>query len=131
MSDDTQSTSSVPAVSIDDIIGSSKKAVPVPEPIVPTSGLPGGRSRRQNSYPPRDNGRGNFRSRGGSRYTRRNTTDYDNEPGEVSMAGDYSPNRLVDPSRAIEFGGEVDGRILPDAGVASEMIRGILDTGTE
>ncbi|MBP9700542.1 transcription termination factor Rho [Candidatus Woesebacteria bacterium] len=50
---------------------------------------------------------------------------------EPNGQADYSPNRFIDPSKAIEFGGEVDGRLIPDAGVASEMIKGILDTTTE
>jgi transcription termination factor Rho len=51
--------------------------------------------------------------------------------GGEQHGGDYSPNRLVDPSRAVEFGGEVDGRILPDAGVASEIIKGVLDLSSD
>ncbi|PWU22442.1 transcription termination factor Rho, partial [Candidatus Cerribacteria bacterium 'Amazon FNV 2010 28 9'] len=46
-------------------------------------------------------------------------------------AMEYNPNRMIDPNRAMEFGGEVDGRMLPDAGVASEMIKGVLDTSAD
>lgn len=131
MSDDHSSNNSM---SLDDIIGAPKgtaapQDIPV-EPIRTSEGreerpirrraprMSGGRSSRQEAYS-NGNGRG--------RYNRARTEQYDIS----ERAGEYNPNRMVDPTRAVDFGGEVDGRILPDAGVASEMIRGVLDTSTD
>lgn len=133
MSDDTQ-TPVNDAVTIDDIIGAPKPAPVEPKPLPPVEPITRSTTPRE-SREPRDS-RGPVRrsyDRGSNtrgRYQRSRPQNQDNiiEPNGQS---DYSPNRFIDPSKAIEFGGEVDGRLIPDAGVASEMIKGILDTGTE
>ncbi len=143
MSDDT--VQQTPSVAVADIIGGGTKApnIPIPEPVVvetvslrSSSGLPGGRGRRNSGYS-RDGGgnnrgynarpqsRGRFSNRGG--YSeQRQSDDY-----EQNSSSDYSPNRMVDPAKAVEFEGEVDGRVLPDAGVSSEVLTGFLDTSTD
>lgn len=130
MSDDTQ-TPVTDAVTIDDIIGAPKAAPaeskPLP-PVEPISRSTTPREPRESRGPVRrsyDRGNGN---RG--RYQRSRPQNQDNII-EPNGQNDYSPNRFIDPTKAIEFGGEVDGRLIPDAGVASEMIKGILDTSTE
>ncbi len=137
MSDDAQVSPNQSGVNINDIIGSPKavtesKSLPAVEPLVST------RARAVRSEPSHSrtslNGSRSSRSsygtsNGSRRYSNRSRRDDTlSEDGDV---GEFNPNRHVDPNRAIEFGGEVDGRVLPDAGVASEMIRGVLDTSTE
>jgi transcription termination factor Rho len=138
MSDDTQSTPN-----LDDIIGAPKKAekaVPAPEPLkaeAPARRAPSPRRPAARSYS--DDGqqpaRGNYRNAptrgGGSRYNSRGRSQEYNDEVNENLGGEYNPNRYIDPARAIEFGGEVDGRMLPDAGVQSEMISGVLDTSTD
>jgi transcription termination factor Rho len=140
MSDDVQT----PSVDITDIIGSAASPSPVDEAKKPSNDVapsatksipvePIQRSFPKDSFVPREssprdrNDRGRRmggRDRGGRRFDRSNRS-------ERSDAMDYNPNRMVDPSRAIEFGGEVDGRVLPDAGVDTEIIHGVLDTSPE
>ncbi|MEP7166796.1 MAG: transcription termination factor Rho [Candidatus Woesebacteria bacterium] len=139
MSDDTQSTPN-----LDEIIG-TPKAVPAPEPLKADAPARRAPVRRAVARPYSDDqqmpARGNYRgasngnSRGGARYNSRDNSrgrsqEYSDEVGE-NLGGEYNPNRYIDPTRAIEFGGEVDGRMLPDAGVQSEMISGVLDTSTD
>ncbi len=133
MSDDTQ-TPTIDTVSIDDIIGapkssstsSAEKPLPQPEPIQRTeSRTP---RRVENRSRGSSDGRRGY-SNGRGRYSRSRTQQQD--MNTESIVPEYNPNRVVDPNRAVEFGGEVDGRMLPDAGVASEIIKGVLDTSTE
>lgn len=130
MSDDTPSLP--PAiVSIDEIIG-APKTVPAPEPLKTTSSHTD-MQRPSNSYSPRSGNNSNRRYQNGGRgrYSRsRGNPDADSSM-DSPINGDYSPNRSIDPTRAAEFGGEVDGRIIPDAGVPSEVITGVLDTSTD
>jgi len=72
--------------------------------------------------------RGNNGNGGNRRYNNNNNRSDRMVETDIS---EYNPNRVIDPSRAIDFSGEVDGRVLPDAGVPSEMVRGVLDMSTE
>lgn len=143
--DDTQNPAQTAAdtVNIDDIIGtpsatkenkSPALSIPV-EPIQHADSSPREEGRRtisRTSNPRgRNQGYGNGNGNGRGRFNRssRNQDQYDDYQSQ--RATEYNPNRMVDPMKAIEFGGEVDGRVLPDAGVQSEVIRGVLDTSTD
>src|SRR5688572_2285886 len=130
MSDDTQKPPT-DVINIDDIIGAPKtasapaetKPLPAVEPIARPISYPSemtqSRSNRSRSQGSSRSPRASFsggNNRGNGRYSRGRNTDMGNEM--APEIGEYNPNRNVDPNRAIDFGGEVDGRIIPDAGVA-------------
>lgn len=111
-------------VRIEDIVGAKSASAPVVVPQIPVEPI-------VRSVPrPQHVGGGRPMARGGNGNRR-----YNNRPSRGNeMNGDileYNPNRVIDPTRAINFDGEVDGRVLPDAGVQSEMVCGVLDTSTE
>ncbi len=143
MSDDIQ-TSPVPApaakpvVNIDDIIGAPTRVAPTPEPIQAVSEpRSNARSTSYRARPTSSRSRsseGNYsrgNSRGGGRYSRPRPGNEYEENTEGQMPGEYNPNRFIDPAKSVEFAGEVDGRVLPDAGVDAEIITGVLDTSTD
>lgn len=127
-------------VRIEDIVGTpvsgntdpvSPKAAPIANPAtIPVEPIVNQRSdanrgMRNDARMPRPRGRySNNR-----RYDRQSRPEGGDSVESHSM--DFNPNRMIDPNKAVDFVGEVDGRILPDAGVESEIISGILDTSTE
>ncbi|HSW89940.1 MAG TPA: transcription termination factor Rho [Patescibacteria group bacterium] len=135
--DQTASDVSPVSVNIDDIIGTPQEVVPEivsPAPVShpvemptrdPMRRMPS-RSSRPQSGGDRGGRRQNGYSNGGPRRRMHSFEQYEEQ--DVS---EYNPNRMIDPARAFEFGGEVDGRVLPDAGIATETITGVLDTSTE
>ena len=136
------STPTSDVVNIEDIIGNGKKTEPVfvaPIPVEPIvrSASPrpmrsgGGRSMNRGSS--ERSGYSNDRGgNGGGRGRYNNRQQSQNRGNDIVVdATEYNPNRVIDPSRAIDFDGEVDGRVLPDAGVQSEMVKGVLDTSTD
>lgn len=141
-------TSTDPIVSIDDIVGSPKTMpapvdtpLPAAAPIAPMSAMPTipvepldrNLSPRRSSRGPRMDGpsrsRGDrdngYRSNGRFNNSRRR---FDNN---ASSENDYAPGRFIDPTKSADFSGEVDGHVLPDAGVESEVITGVLDTSLD
>jgi transcription termination factor Rho len=131
MSDDA-STSQNPSdtVRIEDIVGAPKANKPALTQSIPVEPI----AERQQSSGPRPQrpmrSRQDTRSNGnGRRFGRSNSNRQPTD--DIDRSLEYTPGRNIDPNRAIDFSGEVDGRVLPDAGVASEIITGILDTSTE
>lgn len=134
----TNSNAVSDVVSIEDIVGNQKKATPLVSvvPVEPIQRAVG--SARPVSRPM---GGGRMRSsrsdrseRGGYSSDRGNGRRFERRSPQRNIEGDiaeYNPNRVINPNRAIDFDGEVDGRVLPDAGVPSEIIKGVLDTSTE
>lgn len=138
MSDEQKAVSNTisDVVSIEDIVGKGKSDTPIisqipVEPIqratsAPRSPRPSGGGNRMRSGGRNDRGGySSDRGNGPRRFDRRAQRNIESDIPE------YNPNRHINPDRAVDFDGEVDGRVLPDAGVPSEIVKGVLDTSTD